>query len=382
MKGQGSDVLLEAKNLRVVRGGSVLVDVPSFVVRKGDVLAVIGPNGAGKTTLLQALAYLLKPFEGTVFFEGLEVAKGISVLDYRRRLAMAFQEPLLFDTTVYQNVASGLKIRGMTKRLMRERVDEALGLFGISHLADRSARTLSGGEAQRTNIARAFATNPALLFLDEPFNALDQPSHEALVKDLRDIVKKTDITVAFVTHNRLEALQLATAVAAIQKGRITQFGSVEDVMNDPKNSFIASFVGMDCMLPARILSCDGNCFVADVKRGTIEGVGDFQIGDRVTLCIRPENVALSIRTTRNETSVRNLFPARITSVVPSGPFYKVELDCGFPLASFVTAASVKQLSLREGGEIFASFKATSVHAVRRGDTEQPTLAGGTDVTSA
>jgi len=367
MTGQSGDVLLEAKNLRVVRGGSVLVDVPSLVVRKGDVLAVIGPNGAGKTTLLQALAHLLKPFDGTVFFEGLEVAKGLPVLEYRRRLAMAFQEPLLFDTTVYQNVSSGLKIRGMKKSLMRERVDEALELFGISHLADRSARTLSGGEAQRTNIARAFATNPALLFLDEPFNALDQPSHEALVKDLRSIVKKTDITVVFVTHNRLEALQLATTVAAMRKGLVIQNGDLEEVMNNPQDPFVASFVGMDCMLPGKIVSSNGQGFVAAVKgqEQTVEGIGDFEPGDKVALCIRPENVLLSLKTTRHETSARNLFPARIVSVIPLGPFHKVELDCGFPLSAYVTAASVKDLSLHEGGEIFASFKATSVHALKR-----------------
>jgi tungstate transport system ATP-binding protein len=370
MTGQDRPVLLEVRDLRVIRGGSVLVDVPSFLIRKGEVLAVIGPNGAGKTTLLQALAHLQKPFEGKVFFEGQEVGREISVLEYRRRLAMAFQEPLLFDATVFQNVSSGLRIRGMKKSTIRERVADALDLFGISQLADRSARTLSGGEAQRVNIARAFATLPALLLLDEPFNALDQPSHKALVRDLREIVKKTDVTVAFVTHNRLEALLLASTVAAMERGRITQVGSVEEVMNSPRNSFIASFVGMECMLPARIVSSNGDGFIASVQERTIEGIGDFAPGDSVVLCIRPESVILSTMTARNETSTRNLFPARIVGVVPLGPFYKVELDCGFPLAASVTTASVKELSLKEGGEIVASFKATSVHAVKRGDDER------------
>lgn len=369
MTARDKSLLLEAKDIRVVRGGSVLVDVSSFVIRKGEVLAVIGPNGAGKTTLLQALAHLLKPFEGTVFFEGLEVARELSVLEYRRRLAMAFQEPLLFDTTVYQNVSSGLKIRGMKKGIIAERVEEALELFGISHLADRSARTLSGGEAQRTNIARAFATEPALLFLDEPFNALDQPSHEALVKDLRGIVKKTGVTVVFVTHNRLEALQLATTVAAMQRGQIIQAGSVEEVISCPRDPFIASFVGMECMLQGKILSSNGNGFVAAVKDSTVEGMGVFRSGDTVVLCIRPENVVLSVSTSRTETSARNLFPARVVGVVPLGPFYKVELDCGFPLSAYVTAASVRDLSIREGAEMFASFKATSVHAVVRDTVE-------------
>lgn len=359
------DTQLEARDIRVVRGGTVLVDAPSFCVKKGEVIAVIGPNGAGKTTLLQAIAYLLKPFEGTILFEGLEVPGELSVLEYRRRLAMAFQESLLFDTTVFKNVASGLKIRGMKRSAIQRRVEEALELFGISHLAERSARTLSGGEAQRTNIARAVATDPALLFLDEPFNALDQPSHEALVRDLRAIVKKTGITLLFVTHDRLDTLQLATTVAAMKNGRIIQVGSVEDVMRSPADPFIASFVGMECMLPGKVVSINGDLFVAAVKgQHTVEGLGHFERDDSVILCIRPESVVLSTGNSRDKTSARNIFPGSVVSVIPLGPFYKVELDCGFPLAAYLTPSSVRELDLNEGDDVIASFKATSVHAVR------------------
>src|SRR3972149_8479949 len=126
--------ILEAKNLEVERGGTLLLGIPSFSIGKGEILSLIGPNGAGKTTLLQTLSYLLKPFQGEIFFREKKVETNHSALEYRRRLAMVFQEPLLFDATVFNNVASGLRIRGMRKMEIRDRVTEQLDRFGISHL--------------------------------------------------------------------------------------------------------------------------------------------------------------------------------------------------------------------------------------------------------
>ncbi|HTZ40752.1 MAG TPA: ATP-binding cassette domain-containing protein, partial [Syntrophales bacterium] len=198
--------ILEAKNLKVIRGGSLLVDVPGMEITEGETLSLIGPNGAGKTTLLQALSYLMKPSTGEVLFRGQAVGAQQGVLEYRRRLAMVFQEPLLFDTTVFGNVASGLKIRGIGGPEARRIVESQLDRFGIAHLQDRSARTLSGGEAQRTSLARAFAISPEILFLDEPFAALDPPTREAIVADLERVLAETKTTTVMATHDRNEAL--------------------------------------------------------------------------------------------------------------------------------------------------------------------------------
>src|SRR4030043_2428837 len=176
--------ILEVKNLEVKREGTILLNIPSLSIEKGEIMALIGPNGAGKTTFLQTLSYLLKPFQGEIFFRGKKVETHISVLEYRRKLAMVFQDPLLFDTTVFNNVASGLKIRGMKKKEMEDRVIEQLDRFGINHLSHRSAKTLSGGEAQRTSLARAFALQPEIILLDEPFTSLDPPTRESLIEDL------------------------------------------------------------------------------------------------------------------------------------------------------------------------------------------------------
>ncbi len=162
-------ILLEIKNLKVERGGAVLLDLPSLQIEEGETVSLIGPNGAGKTTLMQVLASLVKPSSGSISFRGEEIDSHSSSLRYRRRLAMVFQEALLFDTTVFENVASGLKIRKIGKAETDQRVTAELNRFGISHLQARSARTLSGGEAQRTSLARAFAVKPEILFLRRTF---------------------------------------------------------------------------------------------------------------------------------------------------------------------------------------------------------------------
>ena len=357
--------VLEGKGLGVRRGGVPVLDVPLVSIIEGEVLALIGPNGAGKTTLLQALSYLLKPVSGELYFRGAKVGSDVPVLEFRRRLAMVFQEPLLFDTTVFHNVASGLKIRGMKRSEIEGVVVEQLERFGISHLRGRSARKLSGGEAQRVSLARAFATRPEILFLDEPFASVDQPSSEALIEDLQIALKKTGTTAILATHDRTEALRLSDRIAVMMDGRILQIGSPDAVMNHPADELIASFVGVETVLAGRVTSRDGSGFLVSVSGREIEAIGDALPGETVHLCIRPEIVSLSTNLQREATSMRNVFSAKIEKITPLGLYQRVTLDCGFPLVSFVTTHSVEGLSLQEGKEVAASFKATAIHVLRK-----------------
>jgi tungstate transport system ATP-binding protein len=358
------NVILETKDLKVRRGGVLLVDVPSLQVRQGEILSLIGPNGAGKTTLLQALAHLIRPFHGEISFKGVKVSSNHFLIEYRRKLAMVFQEPLLFDTTVFENVASGLKIRGMKRSEIQKIVMEHLSRLGISHLRDRSARTLSGGEAQRTSLARAFAICPEILFLDEPFASLDPPTRESLLDDLQRVLQQTQTTTIFATHDRMEALRLSDRIAVMQGGKILQTGSPEEVMNHPVDEFVASFVGVETILAGEVTKRAGGTFVAAISEQEIEAVGDVAIGESVVLCIRPENVILSPSDSKEATSARNVFRGKIVRIVPLGFFHKIELDCGFPLVAYVTGHSLENLSLTEGIKVKASFKATAIHVVR------------------
>jgi len=360
--------ILEVKNLEVKRGGTILLNIPSLSIEKGEILALIGPNGAGKTTFLQTLSYLLKPFQGKIFFRGKKVETHISVLEYRRKLAMVFQDPLLFDTTVFNNVASGLKIRGMKKKEMEDRVIEQLDRFGISPLSHRSAKTLSGGEAQRASLARAFAIQPEILLLDEPFSSLDPPTRESLMEDLEHILYQTRTTTIFATHDRIEALSLSDRIAVMNNGMIQQIGSPEEVMNHPIDEFVASFVGVETILTGKVIKKNGGTFVASILGKEVEAVGEVHLGETVILCIRPENVILSAHLSKETTSVRNVFQGKIERIVPFGLYQKVHLHCGFPLVAYVTNHSLEELSLTEGKEVRASFKATAIHVVRKGES--------------
>jgi len=212
------DPLLEIRNLSVVRGGSRVLQIPSFVLHSNETVALIGPNGTGKSSFLLALAGLLPLESGDIFFRQQPIVPGFASTDYRRKLAMVFQEPLLFDTTVFDNVAVGLKLRHLGRSEINERVKSCMDRFRISHLADRSARKLSGGEAQRTSLARAFATNPEIVLLDEPFVALDPPTRQALSDDLELVLRESGTTAILTTHDQLDCLRLADRVVVMQHG--------------------------------------------------------------------------------------------------------------------------------------------------------------------
>jgi tungstate transport system ATP-binding protein len=357
--------ILKVNDLRVRKGGASVLDIPSLAVEEGEILALIGPNGAGKTTLLQALACLAKLAGGEFFFKGEKVSSNHLLFEYRRKLAMVFQEPLLFNTTVFSNVASGLKIRRLPQAEVEKRVLENLERFGIAPLINRSARKISGGEAQRVALARALAIQPEILFLDEPFSSLDPPSRESLIDDLERILRRTGTTTIFATHDRMEALRLSDRVAVMNRGRILQSGSPPQVMNQPLDEFVASFVGVETILTGRVVKKDGGSFVASIMGQEVEAVGEVEIGEPVVFCIRPENVTLNVYPYKESSSARNVFPGAINKIIPLGLYHKIQLDCGFPLVAYITGHSLENLSLQEGQVVAASFKATAIHVIRK-----------------
>lgn len=232
--------LLEVRELSVQRGGVTVLEISSFSVLPEEKVGIIGPNGSGKSTLLLSLAHLIPFRKGTVLFRGEPVERS-GELAFRRRIAMVFQEPLLFDTTVIQNVAEGLRIRGEKRSRALERAEESLALFNILHLKDRSAHKLSGGEAQRVSLARAFATRPDLIILDEPFSSLDLPTRITIAEELGEILHRSKTAAVIATHDRIEALRIVERLAVIDGGRIVQQGRPDEVIASPANDFVRAF---------------------------------------------------------------------------------------------------------------------------------------------
>lgn len=233
--------LVEIRDLSVKRGDHIALQLEQLTIRSGEVLAVVGPNGAGKSTLLLTLARLLKPERGKIQFSG-QQASAESDTVYRRRIALVMQDPLLFDTSVFENVASGLRFRGISQDEIRHKIPLWLERLGVGHLSKRRAGQLSGGEAQRVSLARALVLEPKLLLLDEPFSALDPPTRSRLLDDLGALLKETGTTTVFVTHDLPEAAQLAGRVAVIIGNRLRQVGSPQDVFTSPADDDVAGFV--------------------------------------------------------------------------------------------------------------------------------------------
>jgi tungstate transport system ATP-binding protein len=358
-----AEVILMVDGVKVALGGVTVLDIPSFCLHEKEIVTVVGPNGSGKSTLLLTLACLLKPAQGRISYRGNALDSQDAAFQLRRKISMVFQEPLLFDTTVYKNVAAGLSIRGLSRNDMKDRVMKYLKYFNIEHLSGRSARKLSGGESQRVSLARAFAIEPEIIFLDEPFSSLDPPTRHALTHDLDRIVRETGTTTVMVTHVESEALRMSDRIIVMNDGRIVQAGSPSVVRNNPINEFVAKFVGMENILQGRVLERQQELLKISIPGKELYAVGQAQPDEEVICCIRPENVSIVVPDAGGVKDGRSVFKGRITHIYSMGPFLKLGLDCGFPMVSLVTQELFVDLNLAEGKEICISFKPAAVHLI-------------------
>jgi tungstate transport system ATP-binding protein len=350
--------------VQVARGGCTILDVPELAVDARQVLAIIGPNGAGKSTLLRVMGLLESPTAGHVRFQG-EPVRASDGLAIRRRMASVFQEPLLADTTVRGNVALGLGFRGVDADHGAPRVEAWLARLGIASLASRHARTLSGGEAQRTALARALVLEPELLLLDEPFSALDQPTREAVLEDFAQVLRQERTTTVLVTHDRAEALALGDRLGVLMAGRLVQLDDAASVFRAPASEEVARFVGVESILEGRVVEWSRDLALVDVGGQMVEVAQRAEPGERVRVCVRPEDVAVFPGDPKPGGSREfNRLGGRVQRLVPGGPHVRVTIDCGFPLVALVTQRSVEEMGLAVGESDTAHFKATAPHLLR------------------
>jgi tungstate transport system ATP-binding protein len=359
---------ISLRDVVVRRSDAEILRVNSLDLLDGEVLAVLGPNGAGKSTLMSVLGLLEQPAEGEVLFEGAS-AFGRE-LELRRRMAAVFQESLLLNRSVESNVALGLSLRGVARAERRDRVRHWLARFGVDALAKRSARSLSGGEAQRVSLARAFALEPEVILLDEPFSALDQPTRESLVEELASVLQETPLTTVFVTHDRDEAARLADRVAVLAGGRVLQVGPTTEVFSMPADETVAAYVGVENIVLGYVMDITDGLVLLEVGRAQLEVAADGFDAPAALVCLRPEDITLSVSGRDAPSSARNHLQGNVARIVAAGGEMRVELDCGFRLVASVTRRSLEELGLAIGSPVVASFKATAVHLIPRGQ-ERP-----------
>jgi molybdate transport system ATP-binding protein len=338
----------------------------------GSILVLFGPSGAGKTTMLRQIAGLDRPDRGTIRFGDevwCDVERRLWQPPQARRVSVVFQEPTLFPhLTVAENIAFGVRPQrvGQKRTSGSDPVAELADTLGVADLRNRVPRQLSGGEAQRVALARALAPAPQLLLMDEPFAALDAPTRVRLRRDVRKLLHRTGTPAVLVTHDRVEALAMGDSVAIVIAGRVRQAGTTSDVFNHPADLDVAASLGVEAVLPARIIAVADGLLTLSVN-GVELYVAEREpavTGTSVYACIRAEDVTLERRSPAHA-SARNHLPARVTAIAAEGPIERVSLDCGFMLDALITRRSREELSLAPGTPVTAAIKATSIHLVPR-----------------
>jgi len=328
-----------------------------------SVTVLFGPSGAGKTTVLRLIAGLDTPDAGSircgdqVWYDG---ARGINIAPQSRRVGYLSQDYAIFPhLTVRGNVAYGA--RGWAVH----QVHDLLARFELGELADRYPRQLSGGQLQRVALARALAAQPRLLLLDEPLSALDAPTRLRMRADLRQLLAGVQIPAIVVTHDRTEALALGDSIAIMIDGKLRQAGAVEGVFDCPADADVAAAVGVETICPARVVSRSAGLVTVEIGSARLVAVDTAGASAEVFACIRAESVTIERNPSGNPTSARNHLPARIVSVIPEGPLARVALDCGFRLSAVVRRQAEEEMHLREGDQVTAVVKATSIRIVPR-----------------
>ncbi len=361
--GRAGDAIT-VRDLEVERGGRVVLRLSAFSAPRGQVTAVIGPNGSGKSTLLAALQLLIKPRRGELYLDGAPMWD--DPLGARRRTASVFQEALLLSMSVRRNVETALGLHKVPRRERRPRAMHWLRRLGVDGLAERHARELSGGEAQRVSLARAFALEPSLLLLDEPFSALDAPTRAALIDDFAAIVHETDVTTVLVTHDRDEALRLADQVALLIAGTLRQSGPPETVFAAPADPEVAAFVGVENVWPGALRAQAQGVATYAVPGGDVDVVVEDVAAASALVCVRPEQITLDLPDgTGPPTSARNRLPARVVLIESAGALVRLRLSLGSGgvMVATLTRPSLESLALEVGSPVVASFKASAAHAI-------------------
>ena len=306
--------LVELKNVSKSFDGEIVLSNLSLYINDKEFMTLLGPSGCGKTTTLRIIGGFESADQGDVYFDGVRIN---DVPPYKRNVNTVFQKYALFPhLNVYDNIAFGLRVAKVKEDEIKERVAEMLSLVNLRGFEKRNVSLLSGGQQQRVAIARALINKPKVLLLDEPLGALDLKLRKDMQIELKNIQKKTGITFVYVTHDQEEALSMSDTIVVMANGKIQQIGSPTDIYNEPKNAFVADFIGESNILDGIMIEDFSVKFAGQIFNCLDKG---FEKNEPVDVVVRPEDVDVVAVD-------KGMLVGTVTNVTFKGDYYEIIVD--------------------------------------------------------
>ncbi|MCM1115420.1 MAG: ABC transporter ATP-binding protein [Clostridium sp.] len=344
--------MIDIKDITVKYGDNVVLDKLNLYINEKEFITLLGPSGCGKTTTLRCIAGFLEPDSGDIIFEGKRIN---DVPPHKRKVNTIFQRYALFShLNVYENIAFGPELQKKSKAEVRQIVADMLSLVNLKGFEKRSIDSLSGGQQQRVAIARALANSPHVLLLDEPLGALDLKLRKDMQTELKAIQKRLGITFIYVTHDQEEALSMSDTVVVMDKGKIQQIGTPEDIYNEPVNAFVADFIGESNIVDAIMLK-DYLVSFGGVKFECLDsGFGENAFVEAV---VRPEDIKIV------EPGAKASLTGKITSVTFKGVHFEILVD----VDGFIWMIQTTEENHKVGETIGMYIEPDAIHIMNRSE---------------
>ncbi len=333
----------------------------SLKIEAGTYFVLVGASGSGKTMLLEIISGLCDPKQGRVLLNGKDITK---IPIQKRNIGLVYQSRSLFPhMNVFDNIAYPLRSKKISKTEIKKEVSKISEELGITHLLQRKTQTLSGGEAQRVTLARTLIFKPDILLLDEPLSFLDVQLRKGMMQLLQEI-NRSGQTILHVTHDYSEALQLGKQMAVIENGRILQTGTPADVFKYPRSKFIAEFSGQKNFFAGELYAASGKDLQLKIfKTGNLEiQILTNEPEGQGNILIPEESISISV--SLPDSSSRNAFKGKIKTILKAPLGVEVIVDIGVEVAVIISSSSLEKLELKEGSEVFISFKASAIRFIR------------------
>lgn len=342
------NIVIDLVDINKKYGDNIILEDFNLKVKKNEFVTLLGPSGCGKTTTLRIIGGFENPDSGQVIFEGKDITK---LEPYERKINTVFQKYALFPhLNVFENIAFGLKIKRMDKKIIDKKVKEVLKIVNLNGFEKRGVESLSGGQQQRIAIARALVNEPDVILLDEPLGALDLKLRQEMQIELKKIQKSVATTFIYVTHDQEEALTMSDTIVVMNNGKIQQMGSPIDIYNEPKNAFVADFIGESNIIPGIMLEDYKVEFLGREFKCVDKG---FNQNQEVDIVIRPEDVEIV-----NE----GVLNGRVVSQVFKGVHYEMEVD----IEGYIMLVQ-STISSEIGNRVGVEIKPDLIHVMNKGN---------------